>query len=189
MPWYRIEGKIQTPLSDEDFQTGMENGEFIDPNHRGYCVLLFYSAVRKCEALRAVRNQFQVTNTAIMFEVGDRLKHSKHTPALKIPLDAPYASELKEAIERTPQSERVFPYCAKTGYNIVRRAFKYPHLFRLSRITNFFLEGWTIAQIRSWTGLTLTALEYYVGLVDIIKMGDSLAKKSNTIQKISALLT
>jgi integrase len=181
MPWYRTEGKIQSPMSDEDFQNGMENGEFVDLAHRAYCVLLYYSAVRKCEALRAFRNQFQVTNSAIMFEVGDRLKHGKHTPALKIPLDAPYVSELKEVIEATRLHEKVFPYCPKTGYNIVRRAFKYPHLFRLSRITNFFLEGWTIAQIRSWTGLTLTALEYYVGLVDILKMGDSLAKKPNAV--------
>jgi len=73
--------------------------------------------------------------------------------------------------------ERVFPYCDKTGYNIGRRAFKYPQLFRLSRITNFFLEGWTIAQVRSWTGLSLASLEYYVGIVDTQKMGDSLAQK------------
>jgi hypothetical protein len=164
-------------MSDTEFAEGMENGTFLNPAHRGYCVLLYYSAVRKQEGLRALRRQFQITSDAIMFDVGERLKHSKNTPALKIPLEAPYVSELKEAIESTWPDERVFPYCAKTGYNIVRRAFKYPHLFRLSRITNFFLDGWTIAQIRSWTGLTLTALEYYVGIVDVSKMGESLVKK------------
>lgn len=30
------------------------------------------------------------------------------------------------------------------------------------------MEGWTIAQLRSWTGLTLKALESYVGLVDVM---------------------
>jgi hypothetical protein len=85
---------------------------------------------------------------------------------------------LKETIEVIKPGGRVFPYCRKSAYNIVRRAFKYPHLFRLSRITNFFLEGWTIAQIKSWTGLMLSALEYYVGLVDIARMGESLAKKT-----------
>jgi hypothetical protein len=46
----------------------------------------------------------------------------------------------------------------------------------LSRITKFFVDGYTIAQVRSWTGLSLAALEYYVGIVDTQKMGDSLAK-------------
>jgi hypothetical protein len=113
-----------------------------------------------------------------MFDVGQRLKHSKETPKLKIPLSAPYVPELKKTIEDTTKGKRVFPYCPKTGYNIVRRAFHYPHYFRLSRITNFFLDGWTIAQVKSWTGLSLTALEYYVGVVDTQKMGDSLAGKA-----------
>jgi len=173
---YTREGKIQTPLTEEDFQDGMENGKFVEPLHRAYCVLLYYSAVRSTEARRVMREQFQLTRSAIMFEVGQRLKHSAKTPALKIPYRAPYVSELKQAIENTRTGERVFPFCDKTGYNIVRRAFKYPHLFRLSRITNFFLEGWTIAQVRSWTGLSLAALNFYVGLVDIAKMGESLAK-------------
>ena len=154
----------------------MESGHFVEDRHRGFRILLFYSGIQKGEALRAIRDQFQMTETAIMFNVGERLKHGKQTPALKLPLNAPYVSELRNFIEDTRKGERVFPYCDKTGYNIVRRAFKYPHLFRLSRITNFFLEGWTIAQVRSWTGLSLAALEYYVGIVDTQKMGDSLAK-------------
>jgi integrase len=178
MPNYTREGKIQTPLSDEDFAYGMEHGKFLNPEHRAYCIALYYSAARCREVLKATREQFQITRSAIMFDVGQRLKHSKSTPALKIPLKAPYAVELKQTVESTMPKQPVFPYCRKTGYNIVRRAFKYPHLFRLSRITNFFLDGWTVAQVRSWTGLTLSALEYYVGLVDIAKMGESMARGS-----------
>jgi integrase len=176
-PNYKREGKIQNPLTDQDFQDGMEHGKFVEPQHRAYCILLYYSAVRKCEALKATREQFQLTKAAVMFDVGQRLKHSKTTPALRIPLKAPYVSELKTTVESTHPTHRVFPYSPKTGYNIVRRAFKYPHLFRLSRITNFFLDGWTIAQVRSWTGLSLYSLNYYVGIVDIARMGDSLAKQ------------
>ena len=44
-------------------------------------------------------------------------------------------------------------------------------------LQTFFLDGWTIACVRSWTGLTLAALEYYVGLVDIARMGGSFAQK------------
>lgn len=181
MPNYTLEGKIETPISDAEFEEGLKTGHFITKQHKAYAVLLYYSGVRKKEGLRAVREDFQITPDAIMFDVGDRLKHSKKTPALKIPLAALGASELKQAIERTPKGKRVFPYSDKTGYNIIRRVYKYPHWFRLSRITHFFLEGWTIAQIRTWTGLTLDALEYYIGLVDTQKMGESLAKAHSTV--------
>jgi len=52
--------------------------------------------------------------------------------------------------------------------------FYYPHHLRLSRITNFFSRGFPIAQVRSWSGLTLSSLEFYVGTVDIEKMGREL---------------
>lgn len=177
---YRIEGKIETPLTDAEFLKGMKQGYFVEKKHRAYCVLLYYYGCRRGEGLRVKPEQFQITDSAIMFDVGQRFKGSKKTPALKLPLHARCVSELRKAIELTPKGKEIFPYCDKTAYNIVRRAFKYPHLFRLSRITNFFLEGWTIAQVRSWTGLSLTALEYYVGIVDTQKMGDNLAKKQNS---------
>lgn len=177
MPWYRTHGKIQEPLKDEDFIEGMEHGKFVEPKHRGFVALLYYSAIRKGEALRAIKEQFHLSRNQIIFSVGKRLKHGIETPPLNIPLDAPYAKEIWEAVESTKLGQRVWPYSDKTGYNIVRRSFKYPHLFRLSRITNFFDEGWTIAQVHSWTGLTLKALDYYVGLVDVKRMGESLGAK------------
>ncbi len=201
MPWYRNEGKILTPLTQEDFKNGLEKGTFIQPNHKGYCTFLYYSALRKTEALKLTKQNFEVGNKNIMVTaefpqevkrkvkhpdgtttkeptgriVYGRLKHGKRTPALIIPKNAPYVNYIIDSIEAaTDPLELVWPYSAKTGYNIVHRAFKYPHLFRLSRITNFFLEGWTIAQVKSWTGLTLNALEFYVGQADVQKMGESL---------------
>ena len=177
MPWYRREGKIQTPLSEDEFKEGMTHGYFVEDNHRAYTILLYYSAVRNGEATRATRDQFRIMPDKILFDVGQRLKHSKTTPALPIPLSAPYVLELEDLIISTPKGERLFPFTTRTGYNIVRRVFKYPHYFRLSRITWFFLQGYNIAQVRSWTGLSLRALDYYVGLVEIEKMGQSLAGK------------
>jgi hypothetical protein len=208
MPWYRNEGKILTPLTPEDFTKGMTEGTFIQPNHRGYCAFLFYSALRKTEALKLRKMDFEVAKKNILVRAEfpqivkrkvhhedgtvtkeatgkiayGRLKHGKKTPALIIPRNAPYVNEIIESIEHAQTQESlVWPYSAMTGYRIVHRAgFKYPHLFRLSRITNFFLpspghpDGWTIAQVKSWTGLTLTALEFYVGQTDVQKMGESL---------------
>ena len=172
-------GKITTPLpGNSKFVEGMAHGDFKKNNHRSYAVLLYYTAIRREEGLRCVPEQLQITESAIIFEVGKRLKHGITTPPLTIPLRAPFVNELVTAIKTTQNGERIWKFCPKTAYNIVDRAFGfYPHFFRLSRITNFFLAGWTIAQIHSWTGLTLKALDYYLGLVNITKMGESLAQE------------
>jgi hypothetical protein len=177
MPWYRTTGKIMIPMEDIDFLKAMTDGDFAKRNHKGFIAILYYSAVRKKEALRAKKEQFKILNDRIIFEVGKRLKHGLQTPPLNIPLEAPYANEIEWSIRNTKSKCRVWPYCEKTAYNIVRRVFPvYPHFFRLSRITNFFDEGWTIAQVRTWTGLSLKALDFYVGLVDVKRMGESLGK-------------
>jgi len=178
MPHYRIEGKLTEPMSDRDFIDGMEHGKFVQESHRAYCVLLYYSAVRKSEARRALKEQFRLTPKFLVFEVKRRLKHGIETPPLKIPVKAPYVDSLVSQIEKTPEAGLVFNFSDKTAYNAVRRVYHYPHFFRLSRITSFFAEGWSIAQVKNWTGLSLAALEYYVGLVDIDKMAASLAKKT-----------
>ncbi len=174
---YRKSGKQMTPLTDKDFLEGMANGKFVQQGHRAFVALLYYTAVRKTEALRAKREQFKITDTDLVFSVGKRLKHGIETPPLKIPLEAPYVDLIVKVIQATVPKKTVFDYSKKTGYNIVSRCFSYPHFFRLSRITNFFLEGWTIAQVHSWTGLTLKALDFYIGLVDIDRMGKSLYRK------------
>lgn len=173
---YSKQGKLLTPMDDSAFIVGMEQGEFKKNRHRSYAVLLYYTAIRREEGLRCAPDQFTVLDNKVVFEVGKRLKHGIKTPPLTIPRDAPYVEELVEAIRETRKGKRIWPYCAKTAYNIVDRAFGfYPHFFRLSRITNFFLEGWTIAQVHSWTGLTLKALDFYLGLVDVSRMGMSLS--------------
>jgi len=179
---YSREGKIESPITDEEFNHGMEYGKFLQSSHEAYCVLLFYSAVRKTEGLRTIREQFTLTKDTIYFEVGQRLKHSKKTPTLPLSLNAPYMDRLKYQIDVTLPHERVFPFSDKTAYNVVRRAFKYPHLFRLSRITWFFSphpelnrpQGFSIGEVVNWTGLSLAALDYYLGLVVVAEMGRAL---------------
>jgi integrase len=174
---YRAEGrKLTQPITSFEFNEGMENGYFVNDNHKAYVILLYYTGVRKNEARRAIKDQFQITKDKLIFTVGERLKHGIETPPLSIPLNAEYMDFVVKEIENTKPGARVFMFSDKTAYNVVRRVFHYPHFFRLSRITNFFAEGWTIAQVKNWTGLSLEALNYYVGLVDIEKMGESLAK-------------
>lgn len=177
LPHYRKYGKVLTPMTDDDFVEGMEHGLFHHRKHKGYIALLYYYAVRKTEGLRAKREQFTITRDKLFFDVGKRLKHGIHTTPLSIRLEVPYVNEIVWAIEHTDPEQRVWNYCPKTGYNIVARVFKYPHFFRLSRITNFFLDGYSIMDVHSWTGLSLRALDFYLGLVQTTEMGESLGKK------------
>jgi hypothetical protein len=176
---YRLEGqKILDPITDEKFSEGMTKGHFVKQSHAAYCVLLYYSAVRKKEAFKP-RENFKITETDILFDVGKREKGSAKTDPLPLPLAAPFMDTLKTQIEKTKPKEQVFDFCPKTAYNIVRRVFHYPHLFRLSRISNFLAQGYTIIEIHSWTGLSVSAINYYVGLISTRRMGESLAKKSD----------
>lgn len=179
MPRYSKYGKIARPITEEEFKEGIEAGHFCQLSHKAYCVLLWYSAVRKTEGLRALREQFIITKKAVYFEVGPRLKKQKawikKTEPLKLLLRAPFMDILKAQIEKTKPGKKVFPFSSRTAYNAVARVFKYPHLFRLTRITWFYKKGYTTAQIRSWTALSLRALEFYLGLVEIDKMAEALA--------------
>jgi len=176
MPNYKQ--KLTNPLTNEDFLEGMKQGKFvIVPDHIGLVAFLHYSALRISEALNLHKEQFRLVKRKIYVDVGERLKHSKMTPPLPLSLEAPHMDAVLETVEQAEDGSLVWPYCRKTGYNIVNRVFAYPHYHRLSRITQFFLDGYTIAEVRSWTGLSLKALDYYVGLVSIEKMGESLAPK------------
>jgi len=120
------------------------------------------------------------------YDFGKRLKHSQKTDPIPIHLDLPYVNCIVDSFIQRKPDERVWPYCRKTGYNIVKRVFKYPHYHRLSRITWFFMphpeigrpQGFSIAEVHSWTGLSLKALDYYLGLVAIGKMGEAMTAKS-----------
>jgi len=163
-------------MTDEQFSKGMREGHFVKvPDHKGFCTFLYYTAARCSEALKMQREQFRMEPNNLFIDIGERLKRSQKTSELKIPLDTPFIDTVIDSFIGKKQDQRVWSYCRKTGYNIVHRVFYYPHYFRLSRITRFFAEGFTIAQVKNWTGLTLDALNYYVGRVDISKMGESLA--------------
>jgi len=175
MPNYTRTGKIEQPITPEDWHNYMEKGRFIREKHKGFCAVLYYFAVRSGEALKTVKEQFDYDDEALYWDVGLRLKHSKRTPTLNILKDLPYVDRVISSVEDTGEGEKVFPYSRKTGYNIVSRVFpSYPHFFRLSRITQMFNDGWTLTEVRSWTGLTLNALNYYIGLASIREKGKTI---------------
>lgn len=177
MPWYRRHGKTETPISYEEFLRAMQKAKFAKPEHRAFVALLYYTGVRRGEALRAVREQFWVKDGFLYFDVGRRLKGGKTTPPLNLPLNAPYVADIIKAVAKTKHGEKVFPFTGRTAYNIVFRVFgTYPHHLRLTRITDFLMKGFNVAQVMSWSGhRTTKGLDSYVGIVDVQKLGKALA--------------
>lgn len=158
----------------------MQKGVFHKPTHRSFVTLLYYTGVRRWEALRATPEQFQITEETVYFDVLKRLKHGKTTPPLPIPRSAKYVELIVRDVRDTKPKKRIWRFCPATAYNVVRRVWdNYPHHLRLSRITNFFTpdeqgKSRSIAQVQTWTGLTLGALNFYVGLVELRGMGETL---------------
>lgn len=166
--------KLTRIMFDPEFDERMRAHNAMDPRHKALIVVLYLTGIRISEALRAQAKQFKLTPMKLYFDVGLRLKRSKLTPALPMPLTAPHVSTLIDAYRGIPKDSRVFPYVRKTGYNIAKRFITYPHYFRMNRITRFFLDGYTIPEVKAWTGLSLSTLNYYIGQASIEKMSESL---------------
>lgn len=200
MPNYKV--KLTRPLTDAQFNEGMRTGTFVKlPQHRAFIAFIHYTALRCSEALALKRSAFRIEENDLLVTVAfpkeqiktvrvdgkrirvktgkivyERFKHSKVTPALPLPLELPFMDDILATLKPLAPDSRVFPYCRKTGYNIVNRVFEYPHYHRLSRITWFLQNGFSIAEVLSWTGLNIMTLQAYVGMVSTAKMGRALTK-------------
>jgi integrase len=164
-------GKIVNPLTKAEFEKGIATGKFCQKNHKAFAVMLWYAGLRKTELRLAKKEQFQIQGEVLVFDVGKRLKHSKETEPLQFPLMADHIDLVLEAIKCTRPGERVFGFSDRTAYNIIRRVWHYPHHLRLTRITREFEKGHTVPEVKSFTGLTLTALDSYIGKVTIANIG------------------
>lgn len=172
MPHYKE--KYEFIITPEDFKKLFNTAKIlVYPEHAGLISFLYYTGVRISEALNLTKESFRLINDNIFVDI-NRLKRSSKTNPLRIPRNKPFAEYIHESVEGTRKNRRVWPYCRKTGYNISTRFLRYPHYFRLNRITNFFLDGFSVVEVQNWTGLTLQALNYYIGLIDINRMGEAL---------------
>lgn len=181
MPNYTRHGKLLEPLTREQFLEGMKSGTFHNPTHRSYVTLLFYTGLRRQEGLNLKPENFIIDSSYVYVDAGKRLKHGKVTPPIPIPRTAKYAELIVRDVRDTKPSKRVWRFSPATAWLIFKRVWdNYPHHFRLSRITRFFTpdpetgKSHSIAEVQNWTGLTLQSLNYYVGIVDMKRMGETL---------------
>jgi hypothetical protein len=176
--------------------------DFANVAYAAYCVFLYYTGVRRREALRVSAIQFSRDGDALYCDVGKRLKHGPVLAPLKLPADAWHMDKLLQAVEQAKSAGKyvfvwwkgnretvekpVFPFCPRTAYTVACRVFAYCHHARLSRITSFFSphpelgrpQGYSIAEVQNWTGLTLKALNYYIGLAQTGEMGMGMKQRT-----------
>jgi len=165
MPAYN---KKQTRQMDyEEFEDGLTD---LPQNKQAYLSILFFAGVRVSEALALTSNDITCTEETIYIQFF-RLKGSTQTDPTPIPKTR-YTNWLCE------QEGKLFPWCRKTGYNIVHRAFPsmYPHFFRMNRITKIS-EKHGDAFVYSYVGICAQSIDHYRGKVDIMKVGQALKEE------------
>lgn len=173
MPYYTRNGKIQTPMSDEEFFRTLEEKKLkLGVKKTGYVAFLFYFGVRVSEALKMKPENFTIVGSSLFVDIGKRLKHSKTTSPLSVELNRPFVDEIVKSVERTNPNRRIWSWSRTTAWKIITKTFdRYPHYFRLNRITNLFDKGFKISQVQNWTGLTLSSLNHYIGTSDTREIG------------------
>lgn len=149
----------------------------IEPYYKAIIAFLYYTGVRVSEALALHSSDFTITDLLYIDNI-QRLKHSKNTEALTIDMNAYGIDYILSQIQDAESQQRmkrsdgtVFPFTRQTIRNILEPFGLYPHYFRMNRISQLFMQGKSIVEVQSWTGLTINALNAYIGKVSNERIG------------------
>ena len=167
MPKYRK--KITRLMSYEEFKEGIAD---LPRQRQAFLTVLFFSGCRVSEALALTPNDIDCKEgVPFIYVKFFRLKGSKPTDPIPLP-----KVDFLEYLCRTKSDP--FPWCRKTGYNIVRGVFPelYPHYFRMNRFTDV-AEKYGLATMISFSGLSPTSVSHYIAKVDIKKVGKALKEE------------
>ena len=162
MPAYNK--KITRLMDYPEFEQGLTD---LPPDRQAFLSVLFFAGVRVSEALALTSSDISCTPEIIYIQFF-RLKGSKQTDPTPIPRTQ-YTRWLCE------QEGKLFPWCRKTGYNIVNRVFPsmYPHFFRMNRITKIS-EKHGDAFVYSYVGICAQSIDHYRGKVSIRRVGQAM---------------
>jgi len=165
MPAYNK--KITRQMNYEEFERGLID---LPEDRQAFLSILYFAGVRVSEALALTSNDITCTPDTIYIQFF-RLKGSKQTDPTPIPKTS-YTNWV------CFQEGRLFPWCRKTGYNIVHRAFEgfYPHFFRQNRVVKISIKRGD-AYVYSYMGICAQSIDHYRGKVEIIDVGKDLMEE------------
>jgi integrase len=170
MPEYKEQRfKLMTP---QQFQEGLFKIQDNTLHARAYLILLYYTGARCSELLTLEGKDLTVSDKFYV-----RITRSKGSRQTRYPLEIrttiPQGNYLVLLKQQTQDDERFFTFSRTTAYRLCYKAFNvYPHFFRMNRITQLFNQGFSIAQVQNFTGLSLNAIDHYIGSADISQIGD-----------------
>ena len=167
MPAYNK--KITRQMEYKEFERGLYD---LPQDRQAFLSILFFAGVRVSEALALTSNDISCTPNIIYIQFF-RLKGSKQTDPTPIPRTI-YTSWLCN------QEGKLFPWCRKTGYNIVHRVFEgfYPHFFRQNRVIKISIKRGD-AYVYSYMGICAQSIDHYRGKVETIDVGKDLIEEIN----------
>lgn len=171
-PHYSRQGKLLEPITPEQFEAALAHPYNQALEYQALIVLEYYTGVRVSEALRPVKESFQITEKTLYWEVGKRLKHGKHTPPLPLSRDLLHLDLLIAQVEHTHKGQRVFDFHRSTAWRHCEKSgLGYNHHARLSAITFYLKSGYSVAHIVNFFGISVQTVNAYIGLIDLEEMG------------------
>jgi integrase len=182
---HRYADKLRQPVTLEEFTEKMKQAHFVKPQHAGLVTFIYYTGVRVMEGCQHMtREQFHEEKNTLYCNIGQREKHSHETPELPLLISYPFMDKVLDSLQGLKPEEKVWDYSRTTAWLIVKRVCPkwYPHYFRMSRISYWLSphpefgkpQGYSILEVRNWTGLSVRAFDWYIGQLDIEKMGAQL---------------
>ena len=153
----------------KEFEQGLVD---LPQDRQAFLSVLFFAGIRVSEALALTSDAISCTPDTIYIQFF-RLKGSKQTDPTPIPRTI-YTSWLCN------QEGKLFPWCRKTGYNIVHRVFEgfYPHFFRQNRVIKISIKRGD-AYVYSYMGICAQSIDHYRGKVETIDVGKDLIEEIN----------
>jgi integrase len=170
----RYKKKITSPMDYDKFKPAIQD---LPIRKQAFLSVLFFSGVRVSEALALTPNDILCAENMIYITF-NRLKGSKQTDPIPLPKQDALLWLCEGSAQFLPLEDRLFPWCRKTGYNIVKCVFPilYPHYFRMNRLTKVG-EKYGLATMINFSGLAPTSVSHYIAKVDIKKVGKALKKE------------
>ena len=178
-------GKQKRPIDYEVFANIMEKGYFAKPKtHKSFLAFLYYTGVRVSEALELTKENFTITDSALIVEVPAKKRGIERGP-FELSRNLPYVELIIEQVRKTRRSKsnpkgKVWNISRTTAWRIVKRVMPkhYPHFFRLNRCVHFLsTPGISLEEVRNWFAWRrMETLNEYLGIVSIQKLSKKLEK-------------
>lgn len=127
-------------------------------HYKAYVILLYWLGCRRSEPMFIFKEDVEEKDGSLYMTI-PALKGGKRGGPVEFPLTLHGISFIREVWMKTRKEKKLFPFCDKTGYRIIKRLFpkKTPHWLRHNRLTKLRKKRdrgeITTDNIKSFTGI------------------------------------